>query len=64
MKATYQTPNWTPLPDPISENEVKFELSWSADERATEALNRQARLMGFASPTDYLLQTNRNHPGR
>ena len=45
-----------PLPDPITEREVKIELQWSADQRTTEALQRQAALMGCHSPTDYLLQ--------
>jgi hypothetical protein len=45
-----------PLPNPISENEVKLRLRWSADERTTEALRRQSRLRGFDSPTDYTLQ--------
>ena len=45
-----------PLPNPITEREVKIELQWSADQRTTEALQRQAALMGCHSPTDYLLQ--------
>ena len=45
-----------PLPDPITESEVKMELQWSADERTRQALQRQSRLMGFDSPTDYMLQ--------
>jgi hypothetical protein len=49
-------PNCTPLPDPISESEVKLELHWSADEHTRAAIERQARLMGFDTPTDYLLQ--------
>jgi hypothetical protein len=45
-----------PLPNPITEREVKIELQWSADQRTTEALERQSRLMGLDSPTDYLLR--------
>jgi hypothetical protein len=45
-----------PLPDPITEREVKIELQWSADKRTRQALQRQSKLMGFDSPTDYLLQ--------
>ena len=45
-----------PLPDPITESEVKMELQWSADERTRQALQRQSRLMGFDTPTDYMLQ--------
>jgi hypothetical protein len=44
-----------PLPDPISESS-HLELQWSADEGARQAIERQTRLMGFDSPTDYLLQ--------
>jgi hypothetical protein len=45
-----------PLPNPITEGEVKIELQWSADERTRQALQRQSRLMGFGSLTDYMLQ--------
>jgi hypothetical protein len=45
-----------PLPNPITEREVKIELQWSADERTRQALQRQSRLMGFDSPTDYMRQ--------
>jgi len=42
--------------DPIIEAEVRLQLQWSADERTTAALQRQAKLMGFDSPTEYLLE--------
>jgi hypothetical protein len=58
MKTT-RTPNWTPLPDPIAENEVKLELAWTADPRTTDALKRQAKCCGYASVKDYLLVTIR-----
>ena len=45
-----------PLPNPITEREVKIELQWSADEHTRQALQRQSRLMGFENPTDYMLQ--------
>jgi hypothetical protein len=48
--------NWTPLPDPLREDQVKLELTWTANERTRAAILRQARLMGFESPTAYLLQ--------
>jgi hypothetical protein len=48
--------NWTALPDPLREEEVKLELNWTADERIRQAILRQAALMGFESPTAYLLQ--------
>jgi hypothetical protein len=44
------------LSDPIQESEVKIELHWTADERTQRALERQASLMGFATPADYLYQ--------
>jgi hypothetical protein len=48
--------NWTPLPDPVRESEVKIELAWTADARTTAAIERQAAIMGFESPTTYLHQ--------
>jgi hypothetical protein len=48
--------NWTHLPDAITEDEVELQISWTADERTTQAILRQADLMGFESGTDYLLQ--------
>ena len=58
MKTTAKTKqvNWIPLPDPLPEDQVKLELAWSADERTRTAIERQAALMGFASPTAYLHQ--------
>jgi hypothetical protein len=49
--------NWIGLPDPIREEEVKFELTWSADERTRQALERQAKCQGCESVTDYLIIT-------
>ena len=48
--------NWKDLPDPITEAEVKIQITWTADKRTTAALTRQAKLMRFATPTDYLHQ--------
>ena len=45
-------PAFVPLADPIRESQVKLTLDWSADERTTKAIKRQAVLMGFASPTN------------
>ena len=56
MKSTQPKRNWIPLPDPIRESEVKLELAWSGDERTAKAIERQAALMGFESPNDYLHQ--------
>jgi hypothetical protein len=47
--------NWHPLPDPLTEDEVKLELSWQADDRTRVALERQAKLNGFDSVTEYML---------
>ena len=46
-----RTPNWTPFPDPISEEEVKLELTWT---------NKHLRLLSnedggyvWVEPSDY-----------
>ena len=44
------------MPDPITEDEVKIELTWTADSRTRLAIERQATLMGFESPIAYLHQ--------
>jgi hypothetical protein len=54
MKTT--PPNWIPLADPITEAEVKLELSWTADPRTARAIERQAACMRFESPQAYLGQ--------
>jgi hypothetical protein len=54
--AAGRTVNWRPLPDAITESEIKLELNWSANERTRRAIVRQATLMGFKSPTAYLAQ--------
>ena len=56
MKTGAPRPNWIPLPDPITESEVKLELTWSADARTRAAIERQAKIMGFESPRAYLEQ--------
>jgi hypothetical protein len=48
--------NWQRFPDPIKKSEKKVELRWSADVRTRQALERQAAVMGFATPADYLHQ--------
>jgi len=45
-----------PLPDPITESQVKMKLTWSADAHTTQAIKRQAKLMGFKSPKAYVRQ--------
>jgi hypothetical protein len=56
MKTSTRQVNWIPLPDSITEDEVELQISWTADKRTTQAILRQADLMGFESGTDYLLQ--------
>jgi len=48
--------NWTPMPDPIREKEVNIQLTWTADARTELAIRRQANLMGFETPADYITQ--------
>jgi hypothetical protein len=47
--------NWKPLPDPITEDEVKIEITWTADQRTRQALERQARKIGYDSVDEYVL---------
>ena len=42
--------NWTRLPDPNSEDEVKLELSWKANSRTLLALERQAGAEAIRQP--------------
>ena len=49
--------NSTPMPDPIQAEEVDIQLTWEADARTELAIRRQAALMGFNTPADYLVQT-------
>jgi hypothetical protein len=47
--------------DPFAKSDhrrrVNIDLgNWTADERTRQAIERQAALMGFDTPTDYLLQ--------
>jgi hypothetical protein len=48
--------NSTPMPDPIRKEEVNIALTWTADARTELAIRRQANLMGFETPADYLTQ--------
>jgi len=45
------------MPDPIRAEEVNIELTWVVDARTELAIKRQATLMGFDTPADYLVQT-------
>jgi hypothetical protein len=56
METDLKKVNWFPLPDPIQENEVNLTLQWSADERTSQAIKRQAKLICFKTPNDYLCQ--------
>jgi len=51
MKPTPKEPNWTPLP---TEEDVRIQLTWTADARTRRAIERQAEKLGFDSSTDYL----------
>ena len=44
------------MPDPIREEEVKIQLSWTADSRTELAIKRQANLMGFETTSGYITQ--------
>jgi hypothetical protein len=46
-----KSPGFIPLADPITEEQVTIDLSWTADERTRLAIERQAKLMGM-SPTE------------
>jgi hypothetical protein len=48
--------NSTPMPDPIREEEVNIQLTWTADARTELAIRRQASLIGFKNPADYITQ--------
>ena len=54
MEPAHEKLNWIRLPDPLTEEEVRIQITWTA--RTELAIRRQAKLMGFATPTDYLLQ--------
>ena len=56
MKHHAKKVNWIPLPDPVPEEEVNIQIIWTADQRTQLAIRRQAKLMGFDTPTDYLRQ--------
>ena len=46
--------NWRHLPDPITEDEVNIQISWTADARTTAALEREAQKIGYDSVNDYI----------
>ena len=56
MEPAHEKLNWIRLPDPLTEEEVRIQITWTANARTELAIRRQAKLMGFATPTDYLLQ--------
>lgn len=47
--------NWKRLPDPLTEDQVKLEVAWTADERTNAALERQAKKCGYDSVTEYVV---------
>jgi|SRR6516164_8723633 hypothetical protein len=44
--------------DPLTEEQVHIRLSWTADERTRRAIERQAKLMGFDTPTEHKYVTS------
>jgi hypothetical protein len=48
-----KSPRFIPLPDPISEEQVSIDLSWSADARTSQAIERQAETDGLPSKGDF-----------
>jgi hypothetical protein len=54
--ASQRHAGWTQLPDAITEEEVRLKLTWLADTRTRRAIVRQAKVMGFETPTAYLIQ--------
>jgi hypothetical protein len=48
--------NWISMPDPLRKEEVNIQVTWKADARTELAIKRQANLMGFETPADYLTQ--------
>jgi len=44
------------MPDPIREEEVNIQLTWTADSRTELAIRRQANLMGFETTAGYITQ--------
>jgi hypothetical protein len=45
-----------PAVNPIKKHEVRIELNWSADKRTHNVRKRQAAVMVFETPADYLHQ--------
>jgi hypothetical protein len=56
MEPAHEKLNWIPLPDPLTGEEVRIQITWTANARTELAIRRQAKTNGFATPTDYLLQ--------
>ena len=48
--------NWIPHPNPLTEEEFKLDITWTADAKTTAALERQARCYKLPSVKDYILQ--------
>jgi hypothetical protein len=48
--------NWIPMSDPIREEEVNIQLTWTADSRTELAIRRQANLMGYETTAGYITQ--------
>jgi hypothetical protein len=48
--------NWIPHPNPLTEEEVKLDITWTGDAKTTAALERQAACNECASVKEYLLK--------
>jgi hypothetical protein len=46
--------NWKRLPDPITEDQIDIQITWTANATTTTALERQARKIGCDSVHDYV----------
>ena len=46
--------NWRPLPDPITEDQVNIQITWVVDERTRQAIERQAKKIGYDSANEYV----------
>jgi hypothetical protein len=48
--------NWIHNPTPLRKDEVKLDISWTADAKTTAALERQAQCNECSSVKEYLLK--------
>jgi hypothetical protein len=48
--------NWIQNPNPLTEEEIKLDITWTADAKTTAALERQAACNECSSAKNYLLK--------